>query len=79
MRNKNGKKRTNQMPSLELNNITYTLIEERANLFGGLLEQTFKDSNNDKFDKKFEIRIKNKVDEYKTKLIQVLRNLRLMK
>ncbi len=61
MRNKNGKKRTNQMPSLELNNITYTSNEERANLFGGLLEQTFKDSNDDEFDKKFEIRIKNKV------------------
>jgi hypothetical protein len=66
MRNKNGKKRTNQIPSLELNTLTYTSNEERAlntltytsneeraNLFGGLLEQTFKDSNVDKFDKKF--------------------------
>ncbi len=57
------------MPSLELNNTTYTSNEERANLFGGILEQTFKDSNDDKFDKKFEIRIKNKVDDYKTKKI----------
>jgi hypothetical protein len=65
IKNKNKSKKGKDIPTLLLNNISYTTKEEKADLFGGLLEQTFKDTNDEKFDKKFENKIKKEVNEFK--------------
>jgi hypothetical protein len=67
IRNKNQNKKSEKIPSLNFNNAIYTTNDEKANIFGSILEQTFKDSNDEKFNKEFEQMIKLKVDEFKMK------------
>ena len=67
IRNKNQNKKSEKIPSLNFNNTIYTTNDEKANIFGSILEQTFKDSNDEKFNKEFEQMIKQKVDEFKMK------------
>ena len=63
--NKNKPKTTTEMLSLKVNNKVYSSDKEKADLFGSILEETFKDSNDPRFDKKFHDEVKQSFNKFK--------------
>lgn len=46
------------------NNKQYKTDLEKANLFGSILSETFKDNEHDKYDKNFKIKIEEEIKDY---------------
>jgi hypothetical protein len=56
----NGNKKADKYPILIYENKIYSTDESKANIFGELLSETFKDTDKDKYDEKF----KNETDKH---------------
>jgi hypothetical protein len=61
MNNIRGKKKTNTIPTLVINNIKYESDEQKANLFLNNLKLTFSSINNVIFDNEFKLKNEKKL------------------
>jgi hypothetical protein len=59
-----GKVKNNYFPVMNHNNKQYKTDLEKANLFGSILSETFKDNEHDKYDKNFKIKIEEEIKDY---------------
>ena len=59
-----GIKKDENYPKMKFNNKEYKTDKEKADLFGSIIGEIFKDNEDEKFDRKFKLKVEKEVNDY---------------